>query len=445
MRLTVSELLEAVGGELLCGNSWDSFEFVSTDTRETLKGKLFIPLKGENFDGHNYIEKALKDGAKGYLTEKDEVYPFPCFAVKVADTKKALGALAEYVLKRSGAFVIGITGSVGKTTTRQFIASVVSKVGKTVCTHGNLNNHIGLPLSILRMDGDEKFAVLEMGMSAFGEISYLSKIAKPDLAVITLIGTSHIEFLGSRENILKAKLEILDGMKTGGKLIFNGEDSTLCSLKNKYDTLYYGLKNTEIISDSPSGIFKTDNEEYEIDTAGRHNIINASCAILIGKLLGASYTQIKDGLKAFEQEENRQKIEKANEKTIITDCYNASLDSDLAALSVLNSAEGKRKVAILGGIGEMGVFLEDTLKEVGAAVYKNNVDLLICTDENSHFIMDGALKAGMNKENILHFESKNALLKNIDDILKDGDTVLIKASHKYKFEEISEYIIKKGK
>ena len=445
MQLTVNELIKAVNGKLIYGNLSDTFHFVSTDSRENLCEKLFIPLKGDNFDGHSFITTAIEQKAAGFLTE-NEAPPNANFAVKVEDTKKALGDLAAYAMTKSNAKVIGITGSVGKTTTRQLIAGVVGTLGKTLATSGNFNNDIGLPLSILKMEGDEKYIVLEMGMNSLGEISYLSKIAKPDIAVITLIGTSHIEFLGSRENILKAKLEILDGLKENGTLLLNGNDPILFGLKNEYkNTKYYGTQNCdyrlEVLKNAPECEFTIDNFTYKINIAGQHNIINASCAVLIGKLLGASNVQIQEGLSNFERVKYRQEIKVVGDKKIILDCYNASLDSDLAALSVLKSMGDGRKVAILGAIGELGEnFLEDILNKVGEGVFENKIDLLICIDENAEYIANGAAKAGMPPDKILLFKEKIDFYKQMHDIFKENDTILIKASRKYKFEEIYEKI-----
>lgn len=445
MRLTVGELAQATNGKIIYGESSQTFEFVSIDSREDLNGKLFIPIKGENFDGHNYIDKAISNGAVGYLQaigDRNQIGQE--FAVLVSDTKKALGDLARFVIAKSNAKVIGITGSVGKTTTRQFVAQVVSTLGKTLATQGNFNNDIGLPLTVLKMDGDEKFIVLEMGMNSLGEISYLSNIAKPDISVITLIGTSHIEFLGSRENILKAKLEILDGMKDDGVVILNGDDPILLTLKDnlKFDTKYYGIKsnNIKVIDVVDNCVFEIDNFKYKINIDGIHNIVNASAAVLVGKYLGCTNQQIKQGLLQFKQEKLRQSIEKINDLTIILDCYNASLDSNLAGLSVLANAKGERKVALLGAIGELGKFSEEILSEVGKGVVDKNIDILICVDENSHFIRDGAINAGMDSEKIYYFDTKQAFYEKEKDIINKDDVILIKASRKYKFEEIYKYI-----
>ncbi len=448
MRLTVNEIVEATNGTLLYKNKDSVVCGVSTDSRENLSQKLFIPIKGENFDGHNFINNAVLNGASGYLThikeEKEDVCDKADFAVLVEDTKKALGMLSKYVLKRSGAKVIGVTGSVGKTTTRQLIASVVSELGKTLVTLKNFNNDIGLPLTILSMDGDEKYAVLEMGMNNLGEISYLSKIASPNIAVITMIGMSHIEHLKTQENILKAKLEITDGMDENGVLVLSGDDSMLSNLKGKLKqkTVYFGIENGDFevsVTDCDEKCeFSFDNEKYTVNVSGIHNVKNACCAVTVGKLLGADYKTIQRGFDKFKNISLRQEMYKIGSKDIILDCYNASLDSMRAALGVLKNKKGGRKVAILGAIGELGDYLSDILTKVGEAVYENEVDLLVTCDENSSYIREGAIKAGFRREKTLHFETKNELFKNIGNVFKDGDCVLIKASRAYKFEEIFE-------
>ena len=442
MQLTVHQLLEAVSGTLLFGSPDATFRYVSTDSRAQMETQLFIPLVGDTHDGHAYIESAVQNGAVGFLTQKKEVAYTGQFAVLVEDTTKALGDLAAYVLKKSDAKVIAITGSVGKTTTRQFVASVVSEAGKTLATSGNFNNHIGLPLTVLKMEGDEKFIVLEMGMNHFGEISYLSKIAKPHIAIISLIGTSHIEYLGSRENILKAKLEILDGMADDGLLLLNGDDDLLSQVNCQQQIQYFGKNNAkypyEIISEE--GIFQMDGDTYRIPIAGAHNIQNASAAVLLGKHLGMSATQIQSGLSAFQSVGWRQKTEIIGSYTLIADCYNASLDSDRAALRVLANQKGTRKVAVLGPIGELGDFLELILNQVGEAVFDADIHTLICVEEDAKHIKDGAKKAGMNPEAILFFADREHFIKKIPELFQPGDAVLFKASRKYQFEELFEQV-----
>ncbi len=442
MQLTVCELLEAVGGSLLYGDSSQTFRFVSTDSRDQMTTQLFIPLIGETHDGHNYIEKAIENGAVGFITQYTDCPTAAKFAVKVDDTTKALGMLAAYVLSKSDVTVIGITGSVGKTTTRQFVASVVSKLGKTIATSGNFNNHIGLPLTVLKMEGDEKYVVLEMGMNHLGEISYLSNIAKPDFAIITMVGTSHIEYLGSRENILKAKLEITDGMKETGVLLLNGDNDLLSTVNASYQTEYFGKNNGkypyEILSETAPAKFLSDGFIYQIPISGAHNIQNASAAILLGKLLGATNEQIQSGLWDFETVGYRQKTETIGNITMIADCYNASLDSDIAALSVLKNTNGQRKVAVLGPIGELGEHLSAILEEVGNAVFNHKIDHLICVEKDACFIADGAKKAGMSETAISYYPSKEEFISDIPALFQPDDVVLFKASRKYRFEELCE-------
>lgn len=445
MRFDIDEILGAVNGRLLFKNKDVTVTGVTTDSREKLNGELFIPLKGESFDGHNYIKNAVENGAVGYLTEK-ECDVFAEFAILVENTKLALGNLARYAMTKTEATVIAVTGSVGKTTTRQLIASVAGSLGKTHVTTKNFNNDIGLPLTVLAMDGDEKYLVLEMGMNSLGEISYLTKIVNPDIAVITMIGTSHIEKLGSRENILKAKLEILEGMNDDGRLFINGDDELLkpLLLKCRVKTEAFGFENGKyplklISTDSPCE-FIYDNEKYTLNASGKHNIINAACAVSVGKYLGATAEQIQKGLLGFKNVGLRQELFNIGGKEIILDCYNASLDSFKASLSVLSGKTAKRKIAILGAIGELGEYTEEILNEVGREAYLNYTDLLILCDEYSEYIRDGAVNAGMSEERILYYPTKEALTSDINGLLREGDCVLIKASRKYEFEEIFEKI-----
>lgn len=449
MRFSIEETAKAVNGKILFKNSEEYAEGITTDSREKADGKLFIPLKGANFDGHEYIENAVLNGASGYLTEK-EANVKAGFAILVEDTRLALGDLARYAMKKTKAKVIAVTGSVGKTTTRQFIASVVSQLGKTLVTIKNFNNDIGLPITVLSMDGDEEYIVLELGMNNPGEISYLSNIIRPDIAVITMIGTSHIENLGSQENILKAKLEILDGMKNDGTLFINGDDEFLKPLLTRTDikTEAFGFTNgkysLKVISADAPCRFIYDNEPYSINISGRHNIINAACAISIAKFLGADYEQITNGLMSFKNVGLRQEIYNIDGKEIILDCYNASLDSVKAALAVLSGKCSKRKVAVLGAIGELGDYTEEILNKVGMEAYLNYTDLLIVCGEYCEYIKAGALSAGMKEENILVYNDKQELIRDINSLIKEGDCILIKASRKYKFEEIFD-AVKKGK
>ena len=438
MQLTVGQLCEAVSGTLLYGSMDDVFQFVSTDSREPMTTELFIPLVGETHDGHQYLSNAVENGAKGFLTQITQVPQTAQFAVLVEDTTRALGDLAGYVRSLSKAKVIGITGSVGKTTTRQFVSSVVSTLGKTLATSGNFNNHIGLPLTILKLQGDEEYLVLEMGMNHSGEISYLSKIARPHIGIITMIGTSHIEYLGSRENILKAKLEIMDGMDENGILLLNRDNDLLSNLSVPKKTYTFGktgeLFPYEILSEN--GTFQMDGTIYRLPIPGIHNIQNASAAVLLGKLLGATNEQIQTGLSNFQSVGLRQKMEAVGDIRFIIDCYNASKDSDEAALRVLQQTEGTRKIAVLGPIGELGDFKASILEEVGKAVQECGIQKLVAVEEDARWIAEGAKKAGMNPNDVIFCPDRKEFIKETKDLWTAGDVVLLKASRAYRFEEL---------
>lgn len=440
MRLTVGQLLEAVEGTLLYGDSEDSFRYVSTDSRQVMTTELFIPLVGENHDGHQYLANAIENGAKGFLTQIKDVPKGASFAVLVSDTTQALGRLASYVRRQSNAKVIAITGSVGKTTTRQFVASVVSQLGKTLATQGNFNNHIGLPLTLLKMEGDEEYLVLEMGMNHLGEISYLSKIAQPDIGIITMVGSSHIEYLGSRENILKAKMEITDGMPEDGILLLNKDNDLLSTVSPKHKTHYFGIRcgdsPCEIISND--GVFQIDKIPYQIPIAGEHNIQNATAAVLVGTLLGATEGQIQKGLLEFQSVGFRQKTEVLGDITVILDCYNASLDSDKAALSVLKHTKGNRTIAVLGPIGELGDHKIAILEEVGKEVARHQIDKLVLVEEDSKWIKSGAINGGMNPQDILFCPIRSEFITKTEALWDAGDVVLFKASRAYRLEELYE-------
>ncbi|MBO5408619.1 MAG: UDP-N-acetylmuramoyl-tripeptide--D-alanyl-D-alanine ligase [Clostridia bacterium] len=440
MQLTVGQLLEAVNGTLLYGNRESTFRYVCTDSRQAMTTELFIPLVGEVHDGHQYLKNAVANGAAGFLTQTEAVPENAGFAVLVEDTTKALGQLASYVRDQLDVTVIGITGSVGKTTTRQFVASVVSQLGKTLATSGNFNNHIGLPLTILKAEGDEKYLVLEMGMNHLGEISYLSRIAKPDIGIITMIGTSHIEYLGSRENILKAKMEITDGMNDKGILLLHGDNDLLSQASTEKQVYYFGETNARypyrVVSED--GVFWMDEATYEIPITGIHNIQNASAAVLLGKLLGATPKEIQSGLSAFQSVGLRQKTETLGEIQVILDCYNASADSDKAALRVLGKTKGQRKIAVLGPIGELGEFQSSILQEVGEAVQENQIDKLVCVEEASHWIQIGAMDAGMNPEDIVFCPNREEFIQKTYNLWAAGDVVLFKASRAYRLEELYE-------
>lgn len=447
--MTIEEIINAANGTLICGEKDAVITGISTNSREIGEGELFIPLVGEKFDGHEFIQAAFELGAAAVLTSKDTEPFIDKTIIRVKDTRIALGDIARYYKSRRNIPTVAITGSVGKTTTKDMIYSVVSEKYNTLKTQGNFNNDIGVPLTIFRLDQTHEAAVIEMGMNHFGEIDYLASIGKPDIAVITNIGESHIENLGSREGIFKAKMEITRGFTKDNTLIVNGDNDFLSSVKGmgEYKVVYYGINNPEndvyaknIVNNGLGGITFTavmDGKEYEavISVPGTHNVYNALASICVGRELGISPEKILHGIKTFEPTAQRLQIEEYKGITIINDCYNASPDSIKAALKVLSDTEGvNRRIAVLGDVLEMGGFAEEAHYKLGKAVKDAGCDLLITAGENMKHLARGARECGV--ENIKVFDKTLEVCNYVKDEIRKGDAVLIKASHGMRFEEV---------
>ena len=461
MNLKIKDILKCTNGKLIIGNNEKECKNYSKDTRTIKKGDTYIGIKGEKFDGSSFWKDALNNGAETVIINNiklDEIEEYKKQnknIIQVEDTIKAIGEMASYKMKiqkeKYNLKVVGVTGSVGKTSTKDIIANVLSKKYKVLKTEGNNNNHIGLPLTILRLQ-DEEIAVIEMGMNHLGEISYLTKIAKPDIAVITNIGTSHIGNLGSRENILKAKLEILEGMDKK-KIVINNDNDLLnkwyLENKNNIEIHTFGIKNEsefnakniKLKENSSEFICENKNEKIniEVPVGGEHFILNALCGLTVGKLLNLNNQEIKNGIKDFKLTAKRMEINHLkNNITIINDSYNASYESMKASISNLKNMNGERKIAVLGDMFELGDFSEKLHKEVGTEIYKNKIDKLYLIGNYSKFIGEEAEKEGYKKENIFYFENKDELFNNLKNNLKSGDVILIKASNGMKLFEIAE-------
>lgn len=467
MNLKIEDILKCTDGKLIIGDINKECKNYSRDTRTIKEGDTYIGIKGENFDGSNFWEDAFKNGADTVIIsplkiseEKIEEYSQKGKSIiQVEDTITALGKMAR--LKReiygNKLKVIGVTGSVGKTSTKDIIANVMSQKYKTLKTEGNNNNFIGLPLTILRLQ-DEEVAVIEMGMNHFEEISYLSKIAKPDIAVITNVGTSHIGNLGSRENILKAKLEILDGMEEK-TLVLNNDNDLLNKWQKenneKYNIHTFGInnesefkaENIKLEENSSEFTCKYGNEKINIKVpvGGEHFILNALCGIAFGKILGLNNEEIKNGISTFKLTPKRMEIIKLkNNITLINDAYNASYESMKASISSLKNMTGKRKIAVLGDMFELGEFSEKLHRDVGIEIYKNNIDKIYLIGENSILIGEEAIKYGFKKENMTYFKDKDSLISELKKHLKEDDVVLIKASNGMKLFEVAEALKKES-
>lgn len=461
MNLKIKDILKCTNGKLIIGDTEKECKNYSKDTRTIKKGDTYIGIKGEKFDGSSFWKEALNNGAETVIINNiklDEIEEYKKQnknIIQVEDTIEAIGEMASYKMKiqkeKYNLKVVGVTGSVGKTSTKDIIANVLSKKYKVLKTEGNNNNHIGLPLTILRLQNEE-IAVIEMGMNHLGEISYLTKIAKPDIAVITNIGTSHIGNLGSRENILKAKLEILEGMDKK-KIVINNDNDLLnkwyLENKNNIEIHTFGIKNEsefnakniKLKENSSEFICENKNEKIniEVPVGGEHFILNALCGLTVGKLLNLNNEEIKKGIKDFKLTAKRMEINHLkNNITIINDSYNASYESMKASISNLKNMNGERKIAVLGDMFELGDFSEKLHKEVGTEIYKNKIDKLYLIGNYSKFIGEEAEKEGYKKENIFYFENKDELFNNLKNNLKSGDVILIKASNGMKLFEIAE-------
>ena len=454
--ILVKDILKVTGGKLIIGDENKVCNNFSRDTRNINKGDTYIGLKGENFDGSLFWREAFKKGAEVVIIqeknlENEDVSEWKeKVIIQVEDTLKALQEIAKFKRSLYDIPVIAITGSVGKTSTKDMIANVVSQKYKTLKTEGNNNNHIGLPFTLLRMR-DEEVAVIEMGMNHFGEISNLTKIAKPTISVITNIGTSHIGNLGSRENILKAKLEILEGMEKKF-LIINNDNDMLHEWKQKQkikDIRTYGIENeSEVMADKIElkeehsefeCCFKDEKFKIKVPVGGIHFVYNAMCAALVGKILGLTKEQIKKGIESFELTKKRMDIEVlSNGVKIINDSYNASFESMQASLSVLGKFTNERKIAVLGDMFELGEYAKELHEKVGKEVVKNNIDILICNGENAKYIVQEAERQGMKKENIYYVKEKKEIIELLRDVLKINDVVLFKASNGMRFFELVE-------
>lgn len=450
LALSIREIVEATGGQLMSGSIETAVSGVSTDSRKINKGCLFIPLIGERFNGHDYIGKALEEGAAAVLTAQEVSAAEDRCVIKVGDTSRALRDLAAFYRKKFSVPFVGITGSVGKTSTKDMIACVVGSRLKVLKTEGNLNNEIGVPLTIFNLDRSHEAAVLEMGMSGAGEISRLTAIIRPDVAVITNIGMSHIEKLGSRQNILKAKLEILEALNPGGLVVLNGDDALLAGMKNllKFRTVFYGMdegvdyRACNINSHGESGTFfdlAVGGREYNIHipVPGVHNVHNALAAAAVGCELGIPMEDVVNGIAGFSPSKMRMDIILFNGMKIINDAYNASPNSMEAGISVLcEIGLQSRKIAVLGDMLELGEWAEEAHFNVGKYASAAGTDEIIAVGDNARFIAEGALSAGHPQGKVKYFQENNEALTHLQKDLKPGDVVLVKGSRGMKMEEI---------
>ncbi len=420
---------------------------ISTDSRQVDENTLFVALVGERFDAHDFIGDVLQKGAKAVVCSKrvcdDERL------IVVEDTGKALLDIAHGYRKTFNIPFIALTGSVGKTTTKGMVYAVVKQKFNALKTAGNLNNEIGVPKTLFCLEEGHEAAVIEMGMNHFDEISRLSKTVEPDIACITNVGTAHIENLGSREGILKAKTEILHGMKKGSTLIINGDNDMLSGYENEdFNIVRFGITEENLqmratdIEALPTGSnfvvhYKGETENVFVPEVGIHNVYNALCAMCVGMELGYTLKEAAEGVKYFESEGMRQKITPFKNMVFIEDCYNANLDSMCAALETLKTLKTTRSIAVLGDMLELGEYSEISHRKVGEKAVSTGCDVVLTYGKDAACIAAAATENGGEAK---AFQDKSELTKYLLSILAEKDTVLFKGSRGMRMEEIFQFI-----
>lgn len=468
--MTLEQIAGACGGTYV-GSETDKKKEISgvvIDSRLVEPGYLFIPIKGAKVDGHRFIPDVFAKGALAVLSEQELNNPAGPY-ILVASTETAMKRIAAYYRRTLNIKVVGITGSVGKTSTKEMIASVLSQKYNVLKTEGNLNNEIGLPLTIFKIRQQHEVAVLEMGISEFGEMHRLSEMAYPDICVITNIGTCHLENLHTRDGILQAKTECFSHMKGNGIAVLNGDDDKLCTKKivNGRPAVFYGMGEAAAVVETEAGekalaeksIYATDvqvmgltgtkavihigtgkSSPVEIPIAGEHNVYNALAATAVAVQLGLNTEEIRRGIEAVQTIGGRSNLIHKDGITVIDDCYNANPVSMKASIDVLAKASG-RKLAVLGDMGELGVDERQLHYSVGKHLKGKGINALFCTGTLAGEIVN-AVRTNSPETEIYYMESKEELIKEIKKYRKAGDTILIKASHFMGFSDIVRELVK---
>lgn len=440
---SVADILASCGGELISGDEGILIKDVVSDSRDVSEGSLFVAIKGERVDGHDFFDDVFKKGAAAVLSEKDYITDKGA-VVKVESTLKALGDIAKGYLEKYRVPVVAVTGSIGKTSTKDMISAVLSKKYSVLKNRGNRNSEVGMPLTVFELDSEHEIAVLEMGMEQFGEIHHLVDIARPEVAAITNIAMSHIENLGSQENILKAKLEVTDYFGEDNTLFVNGDDKFLKTVSGGFKVKKYGteeqceLRAENIVDNGLLGsefvaVIGGEKQTVKVKAPGVHNVYNALVAIGVGMEFGVTPKEAADAISETELTDMRLSVEEVSGMTVIRDYYNAGPLSVKASLGVLESAKNQRKVAILGDMLELGEFSKTEHEKIGALA-SEIADVLVTAGKEASAMADEARRMGMGT--VYSFADTDSAADAITEIVRQGDCVLIKASRGMKFEKI---------
>ena len=446
--ITLEQAAAWCGGRVSEEHKNIAFFGANFDTRLLQEGELFVALKGQR-DGHDFAQKAIELGAAAVLAS--EPLPDTIPAIYTDDTLRALQTIAAAWREHLNCKVIGITGSVGKTTTKEMVAAVLEKRFCTLKTAQNYNNDIGVPIMLLRITPEHEAAVLEMGMNHFGELSVLTRLARPNMALITNVGTMHIENLGSREGILRAKLEILEGLQTGGHVLFCGDNDLLSREAEKYGALTFGLSegctvrggNLSVCDGQTTFTVTAGTTEFDVTLPllGEHNVLDALAAAAVGLELGVTPTEIAEALREFRNTGHRQRRLTVGGVRIIDDCYNAGPESMRAALNVLAQEKGRR-IAVLGGMLELGAYAPQAHYEVGAYAV-GRAELLYAYGDNSEQYVRGAKENGLTRAE--KFDTHEALYAALRRELHPEDTVLLKGSRGMHMERVLDLFTEESK
>lgn len=454
---SLQDVLQATGGTVACGKrSEQHFSDVSTDTRTIAPQSLFVALKGETFDGHAFVAAAAEAGASGAVVSewRDAYRTLPLTVIVVTDTLQAYQDLARFHRRRFSIPVIAVTGSVGKTSTRNMIATVLSQKLQVLQTEKNFNNEIGLPRTLLQLTDRHEACVVEMGMRGLGQIAALAAIAEPTIGVVTNVGICHIELLGSQDNIARAKGELVEAIPANGTAVLNGDDPYVSAMADKCRgaVVTYGeqaqadVQASRISADERGVSFtcQAGGESFDVTVPviGRHHVYNALAAVAVARLAGLTTEQIQKGLASYAGMPMREELIHIGDCTFINDTYNANPASMAAAVQTLAHLTKGRKIAFLAGMGELGQWAKKAHEDIGRLVVKEHIDILITLGTLAESIASAARSEGMTAVYTTETHAEGAAL--LQSLLKPGDTVLLKGSRSFAMEKILPYMERKS-